>query len=221
MTEFRGVPKDALDFFEELAADNTKRFWVEHKHRYDVIKEAMVALGDEVDPKFRPLRIFRPNRDVRFAADKSPYKTNIGMSGETNRGSIVYVHLDASGMFAATGMYMMAKDQLQSFRAAIDHDRHGRELVTIVEKLETLGLEVRPGGEAPLKTRPKGFDADHPRIELLCWKGIIANRTFGAPKWIHTARIAKEVEAVWTQSLPLIDWLDEHVGPSNEAPRSP
>jgi uncharacterized protein (TIGR02453 family) len=218
MTEFRGVPKDALDFFEELAVNNTKGFWQEHKPRYDAIKDSMVALGDATDPMFHPLKVFRPNRDVRFAADKSPYKTNIGMSGETEGGSMVYVHLDAAGMFAASGMYMLAKDQLHRFRASIDHDVYGRELITIIVALTKAGIDVQHGGEAPLKTKPKGFDADHPRIDLLCWKGIIATRTFGAPAWIHTKRLAKEVESVWKGSQPLVDWLDLHVGPSQEAP---
>jgi uncharacterized protein (TIGR02453 family) len=217
MSEFRGVPKDALDFFEELGMNNTKSFWLEHKPRYDQIKESLVALGDAIDPQFHPLRIFRPNRDVRFAADKSPYKTNIGMSGETEGGSIVYVHLDAAGMFAASGMYMMAKDQLQRFRASVDHDVYGPELVSVIARITKTGIEVTHGGEASLKTKPKGFDADHPRIELLCWKGIITSRMFGAPAWIHTKRLAKEVEAVWIGSKPLVNWLDQHVGPTQEA----
>jgi uncharacterized protein (TIGR02453 family) len=219
MNSFSGVPIDALDFFDELAADNSKSFWLTNKHRYDSIKASMVALGDAVNEKYHPLKVFRPNRDVRFATDKSPYKTNIGMTGETDGGSIVYVHLDAEGMFAASGMYMLAKDQLQRFRAAIDNDVYGSELVAIVERVTKKGLEVRPGGEAPLKTKPKGFDADHPRIELLCWKGIIAVRTFGTPAWIHTKRLAKEVETVWNNTEPLIAWLDLHVGPTQEAPR--
>jgi uncharacterized protein (TIGR02453 family) len=217
-SEFQGVPPDSIDFFEELAVNNTKVFWIENKHRYDQIKDAMTALGDAMDPLFHPLKVFRPNRDVRFAADKSPYKTNIGMSGETEGGSIVYVHLDASGMFAASGMYMLAKDQLQRFRAGIDHDVYGPELVNIIAALSKSGIEVRHGGEAPLKTKPKGFDVNHPRIDLLCWKGIIATRTFGSPAWIHSKRLAREVEAVWKGSRPLVEWLDQHVGPTHEAP---
>ncbi len=219
MNSFSGVPSDALDFFDELAADNSKRFWLEHKHRYDAVKESMVALSETVDKKYLPLRVYRPNRDVRFAVDKSPYKTNIGMSGETDGGSMVYVHLDASGMFAASGMYMLAKDQLSRLRTAIDHDVYGPELVDIIDKVTKKGLLVSHGGEPPLKTKPKGFDPGHPRIELLCWKGIIATRQFGSPAWIHTKRLAKEVEAAWTNAQPLIEWLDLHVGPTHEERR--
>jgi uncharacterized protein (TIGR02453 family) len=219
MAEFTGVPQDALDFFDELAADNCKRFWMDNKQRYDQIKTSMQGLGDSINPRFHPLKVFRPNRDVRFSADKSPYKTNIGMSGETDGGSIVYVHLDAEGMFAAAGMYMMARDQVQRFRFALDHDVYGPEFVEILTKLESVGLKVGPGMEPPLKTRPRGFAADHPRIELLCWKGAIVSRGFGSPAWIHTAKLTKAVESVWLGAGPLIDWLDVHVRPSEEMKR--
>ncbi len=211
MTSFAGIPLDALDFFDELAADNSKRFWVDNKHRYDLIKSSMQGLGEAIDSQFHPLKVFRPNRDVRFAADKSPYKTNIGMSGETEGGSITYVHLDAGGMFAAAGIYMMERDQVIRFRQAVAHDVYGPELVAIVADLESRGLTVGPGMEPPLKTRPRGFAADHPRIELLCWKGAIATRAFGSAAWIHTAKLATEVQAVWVTAQPLTEWLDLHV----------
>ncbi|MBT5552498.1 MAG: DUF2461 family protein, partial [Ilumatobacter sp.] len=69
-----------------------------------------------------------------------------------------------------------------------------------------------------LKTAPRGYPKDHPRIELLRMKGCIAVKNFGAPKWIHGAGAAKRIRDVWVGAQPLTDWLDAHVGPSTLPP---
>ena len=69
-----------------------------------------------------------------------------------------------------------------------------------------------------LKTAPRGYPKDHPRIELLRRKGLIAMREFGAPKWIHTAGAAKRIRDTWTGVADLCAWLDAHVGPSTLPP---
>jgi uncharacterized protein (DUF2461 family) len=76
---FGGFPAEAFDFFEGLEADNSRTYWQANKALYDsCVKGPMEALLAEVAGEFGPGRIFRPHRDVRFSADKSPYKTNIG-----------------------------------------------------------------------------------------------------------------------------------------------
>ena len=69
-----------------------------------------------------------------------------------------------------------------------------------------------------LKTAPRGYPKDHPRVELLRLKGCIAVKDFGAPKWIHAKGAAQRVRATWAGAKPLTDWLDAHVGPSTEPP---
>jgi uncharacterized protein (TIGR02453 family) len=216
MDGYVGIPQDAFEFFAELEANNTKTFWQANKHRYDLIRRSMLDLGEAVDEQFRPLRVYRPNRDVRFSKDKSPYKTNIGALGETQGGCMLYAHLDADGMFAASGQYMMSKDQLDRYRRGVDADQTGKALEKIVGGLTKAGFAVSHGGEEPLKNAPRGFAPDHPRIGLLRWKGIIATWTFGAPSWLHSARLATEVSAAWTGTSPLRDWLERHVGPSED-----
>src|SRR5204863_1341696 len=82
-------------------------------------------------------KIFRPYRDVRFSTDKSPYKTNIAaMIGDG------YLQLNADGLAAGCGMYVMEPDQLARFRQAVDDDRAGRELEAIVAHAHRAGLEV-------------------------------------------------------------------------------
>src|SRR5689334_7282727 len=98
---FRGWPAEALEFFEELAADNSKTFWTAHKQFYDTqVYAPMAALVAELEPEFGKGKIFRPYRDVRFSADKSPYKTEI--AAVLGRG---YVRLHAAGLGAGSGRY--------------------------------------------------------------------------------------------------------------------
>ena len=92
---FRGWPNEALDFYEGLEADNSKTYWTAHRSVYDEkVLAPMNALLAELEPEFGAGKIFRPYRDVRFSADKSPYKTAIGATLELGG----YVQLSAKGL---------------------------------------------------------------------------------------------------------------------------
>ncbi|MFM9105647.1 MAG: DUF2461 family protein, partial [Chloroflexota bacterium] len=80
---FAGFPPEAVAFYEGLRADNSKRTWEASRHVYErAVRGPMQALAAEVDEAYRPLRLFRPYRDVRFSKDKSPYKLQQGAFGE-------------------------------------------------------------------------------------------------------------------------------------------
>ena len=92
---FRGWPPGAVEFFRGLQADNTKDYWTAHRQQYEAsVREPMAALLDELSGEFGPGRIARPYRDVRFRADKSPYKTQIYAT--LDRGG--YVNFSAAGL---------------------------------------------------------------------------------------------------------------------------
>ena len=98
---FEGWPEEALEFYEGLEADNSKAYWTEHKAVYeDEVLRPMTDLVEELAAEFGEAKIFRPYRDVRFSADKSPYKTHIGALLGTG-----YVQLSADGLAAGDGMY--------------------------------------------------------------------------------------------------------------------
>ena len=98
---FNGWPAEALEFYEGLAADNSKAYWTAHKDSYERdVYAPMAALLAELEPDFGEGKTFRPYRDVRFSADKSPYKTNIGATV----GDDGYVQLDARGLAVGSGM---------------------------------------------------------------------------------------------------------------------
>lgn len=212
---FRGWPAEALEFFEGLEADNTKTYWERNKDVYQTIVRApMEELLAELEPEFGQGRIFRPYRDVRFSADKSPYKTHIGaMVGGG------YVQLNADGLGAGSGMWEMAPDQLERYRAAVDDGRRGGALVGIVTAARAAGLEIT--GHDTLKTAPRGYPKDHPRVELLRFKGLIAWQDWPAGAWLGTKRAEDRIVKFLRRAEPLNEWLGDHVGPSTLPPPEP
>jgi uncharacterized protein (TIGR02453 family) len=213
---FQGFPPEAVTFYEGLAADNTKAYWAAHKEVYErAVRGPMQALCDEVAERYRPLKLFRPYRDVRFARDKTPYKEHCGAYGESEGGAGYYVQVSSQGLLVGAGYYDMAKDQLARFRDAVDAE-DGAELAALVRAVERKGYAAGAIGE--LKTAPKGYARDHPRVELLRRKGLIVLRSWPVEPWLHTAKARQKVEAAWAAADPVVSWLDTHVGPSEMPP---
>jgi uncharacterized protein (TIGR02453 family) len=205
---FRGWRVEALEFFEGLEAENSKTYWQRNKAVYDdLVRAPMEALLAELAPEWGEGRIFRPYRDIRFSADKTPYKTHMAaMVGDG------YVQLNAEGLGAGSGMWEMAPDQLERYRQAVSDDRSGEALVAIVADARAAGLEIQGHGE--LKTAPKGYPKDHPRIDLLRYKGIITWRQWPAGAWLGTRKAKDRVVEFLGLSRPLNEWLGSRVGPS-------
>jgi hypothetical protein len=127
---FAGWPAEALEFYEGLAADNTKTYWTRHKAEYEEhVLRPMTELLEELAPEFGDPKIFRPYRDVRFSKDKTPYKTHIGAL--VGRG---YIQLSAAGLAVGSGMYHLDAGQLDRYRR---------------EGLAGRALARHPGGQGP------------------------------------------------------------------------
>lgn len=202
---FTGFPVAALDFYEDLEADNSKPFWAAHKAVYDdCVRGPMLALLAELEPEFGAGKAFRPHRDVRFSADKSPYKTHQGGFVQTGPGVGFYVQVDAAGLRVAGGFYRGSSAQVAAYRAAVDDSRRGPRLEPLVRRLHRAGYEI--GGER-LKTRPRGVAEDHPRLDLLRHKSLTAARAHPSPEWIDTPRTLDEVRTAWRDVRPLVEWL--------------
>ena len=205
---FKGWPAEAIEFYEGLEADNSKAYWQDNKAVYEEkVKAPMEALLAELAPEFGAGKIFRPYRDVRFSADKSPYKTNCAATLEKGG----YLSLSAEGLGVGCGMYMPAPDQLDRFRKAVADDRTGGELESLVAAVRKAGIEV--SAHETLKTAPKGYPKDHPRIELLRQKGLITWRQWPVGAWLGTAKPKARVVEFLHTSQPIQDWLAKHVGP--------
>ena len=210
---FAGWPPEAIEFFEELEVDNTKAFWDAHKDIYlRDVKAPMEQLVAELTPEHGPCKIFRPNRDVRFSKDKSPYKTSISAT----IGPAGYVTLSAMGLGAGSGMYHMAPDQLDRYRRAVADDVLGGEVEQIAADLRSQGRELIAHGQ--LKTAPRGYPRDHPRIELLRSKGLTCWQLWEPAAWFGTPEAMDRVVEVLRAAEPLNRWLADHVGESTLEP---
>ena len=215
-TVFRGWSEAALDFYRRLEADNSRAFFAANKATFETeVRAPFEALSELVADEFGPLRVFRPQRDIRFSKDKTPYKTRCYAVGEGAGGTHYYVEVSAEGLSAGAGYWMMANDQLARYRAAVDDEATGEQLAAAVAGLRAAKLRIE--GHA-LKTAPRGYPRDHPRIELLRHKSLAGFRSWPPGKWLGTKAAGDRVIGAWRASGPLAAWLDAHVGPSTEPP---
>ena len=210
VTAFTGIPVAALDFYEDLEADNSKAFWTEHKHVYEQsVRAPLEALAAELADEFGEAKLFRPYRDVRFSKDKTPYKTQQGAwFGESS----LYVAVSAAGLFVAGGYWDTASDQVERMRRAVADDVAGAELLRATAAVHKAGFSI--GGQQ-LSRVPAGYAKDHPRADWLRYKSLTAHREFGCPAWLSTRRAKTEVAKAWRSLGPLTAWLHTHVGSSN------
>lgn len=214
---FSGWPADYQEYFLGLEMDNSKAYFEAHRKQYlEKVKGPLEALVTVLEPEFGPGKVTRPNRDIRFSADKSPYKTriyaNVGMGAAGG-----HVGLDGNGLMAAAGRYELDPSLLPKFRDAVAAEATGSRLATIVETLEKAGYEI--GGEE-LKRVPAGYPPDHPRARLLRHKRLFMWKNFGLQPWLGSRAAAEEVARVWRDAKPLNEWFAKHVGSAEGGPES-
>ena len=207
---FEGFPAEAFSFYERLEADNTRDFWNANKHEYQqYVREPMIALADELEDEFGPATVFRPNRDIRFSPDKSPYKTYQGMFVERLPGTGFYAQVSADGILVSGGFHSHSPDQVERYRLAVDAATTGMALAAIVARLGEQGLSV--SGDQ-LKTRPRGVQPDHPRLELLRYRSLTASRDRLPGPDLAGRSVLDLIRLDWQRLIPLCDWLAKYVG---------
>lgn len=211
---FDGFPRAAIDFYQDLEDHNDRDWWLAHKATYNqAVRRPLDELIETLAPEFdaASTKIFRPNRDVRFSADKSPYKTHQGGYLSTDDGSAYYVQISGDGLLAGGGRYHFVPDQLTRYRAAVDEPTSGNELARIVAAARDAGCELH--GEQ-MATRPRGVPSDHPQLELMRMKSLWLGRNFGPASWISTSACLDQVREAWDAARALVNWLDQCVGAS-------
>jgi len=218
---FTGFGEHAIDFYDGLVADNSKSYWEDNKHVYAAdVRAPMEALLAELTAEFATdfgkATVFRPYRDVRFAKDKTPYKTHCGGVIEPGRGAgAYYVEVGPEGLRVGGGCFHLESDQLARFRTAVAEDIHGKVLADIVARLSRAGWDIR--GDR-LKTKPRGVDADHPRIDLLRHRSLYAMRVWEPDDALHERECLTRVRKAWRALREINEWARDHVGVT-EVPR--
>ena len=213
MTDFEGFGPRVHKWFKGLEADNSKEYFAANRDYFErSIRDQMEAMLTELGEQFGgEVKMFRQHRDIRFSADKSPYKTNTYgvLRGADIAGEGLYASISADGLIAGSGYYVMARDQLERYREAVaDHPR-GRELAKRVAKAEKAGLEL--WGQS-LATAPRGYPKDHARIELLRRKSLTLGDRVKSGRGVGRTDALQFVTRTWRAAAPVTGWLDEHVG---------
>jgi uncharacterized protein (DUF2461 family) len=114
------------------------------------------------------------------------------------------VQVAAPGVRVGVGFYEASSGRLAGIREAIDDERRGTELEKILADLQGEGWTL--GGDK-LKTSPRGYDADHPRIELLRHKSMTLGKDYGFEPVIHTPELLDRVRDDWRAASPFVEWV--------------
>ncbi len=209
--QFTGFPVEAFDLYEQLEANNNKAWWTEHRGTYETsVKAPLVALTDELEPEFGTPKLFRPYNDQRFSKG-APLKTHQGATVMLEDAVGLYVQVSAEGLMVAGGWFAPAGDQVRRYREAVA-GAGGVVLDTLVKALpRTWDID---GNQ--LATRPKGYDVDHPRIDLLRNRRLTVARRYPVEPWLSTRKVLTTVRKDWRLMMPLLEWLADHVGPVDD-----
>ena len=225
-SSYPGFPPDLLRFLNELSAHNNRKWFQAHKSRYEeqLLEPSLAfiaAVADplaKVSPHFRavPKRmggsLMRIYRDVRFAKDKQPYKTNVGIHFRHELGKDIhapgfYFHISPAEVFVGAGIWHPDSKTLGKIRQAIDED--------------PAAWKKAKGGKAfrsrfqlegdSLKRPPRGFDAEHPLLEDLRRKDYIGISRFD-PDALLRPGIVKETIAAYRTAKPFMAFLCQAIG---------
>lgn len=202
--------KETYAFFRALRRNNHKTWFKANEERYQkfvrlpttaLIERLPNTLG-KAFPGIEINRrcISRINRDIRFSANKDPYKTFVALVFQDARVTIakesglsLYFGFDPSGFTYGAGMYVFEKTLREKFRRAVTHPVHGREFAKIVAKLKKQGFQIE--GKS-LKKTPPGYDPAHPNAEFLQYNGFYASKEINPAAPFFTPK-----NDVWMTSL--------------------
>jgi uncharacterized protein (TIGR02453 family) len=209
-TAFRGWPPEALDFLRELEDDNDRDWFKANRARYDEhLVAPALALAEELSDFGRP-HLFRPWNDTRFRPGP-PIKEHLGLAIGYGGAGGYYVELSLDGLLVAAGMHMPARDQLERLRRGIDAPRTSAALTRAIERARQAGLALN---EPELVRAPRGYPADHPRLDLLRHRRLTVARRHELRPWLHRPQAEARIREGLAAASPLVRWLRRHVGPS-------
>ncbi len=230
--EFNGFGPGAQRFLRALARHNDRAWFEANRATYEAeVRAPLTALVDEVDVRLATLApeivgdpkrsLFRIHRDVRFSADKSPYKTNAsawfhhgaggrGVSGAStpHGGAGFYFDVGPRGASLGGGIWMPPRPTLVRIRATIDDDH-----APVARLLRTPSMR-RFGGlaeESMLARMPRGYAADHPAAALLRHRSFTVGRALSERELLGV-RLPDLLAREYARILPLVRWLNAALG---------
>ncbi|MGO9570950.1 MAG: DUF2461 domain-containing protein [Desulfomonilaceae bacterium] len=202
---FGGFPKECVDYYTELAQNNSKTWFDGHKNDFekyvmgparDFVSEmgrflAKISPKINADPRVNR-SIFRPYRDIRFSKDKTPYKTHLGIFfWEGSRAKMecsgYYFHLEPPTVFLAAGIHCFSPSLLGAYRDSVVDPKHGPELIKAIRQISKLkGYSI---GGTHYKKTPRGYNANDENAAMLLHNGLYAWIEDGIPAEFYSAQI--------------------------------
>ena len=202
---FNGFPPEGFAFFKKLHSNNNRDWFQAHKEIYErACREPMKALVAEINRAGAKPHISRINRDMRFIRDRAPYRTHIAAGVGSH-----WLSLSADGLYIGSGVYKPEPPMLEKLRGAIDSDTSGLALTKILATLRKKGYTVDTHERVP--STPRGYSADHARIDLLRMKDIHAGRMFEKAPWLSTRNTIDRIKRAMTDLEPFNEWLNRYV----------
>ncbi|MFN8598000.1 MAG: DUF2461 domain-containing protein [Anaerolineae bacterium] len=211
-----------FEFLIALEKHNNKAWFDAHRGEYEAAKDRFEQYVELFIDEFRSIEdfadlsakacLFRINRDVRFSKDKSPYKTNFGASialgGKQSRRMPYYIHLQpGNNSLLAGGLYMPMPEQINRVRVAIARDSAPlRKILNGKTFLKVFG-NLMEDGAGKLKTAPKGYDRNHPDLDLLQFKQWAVMHPLTDAEMLATDLMKRTLET-FKVLKPLNDWLN-------------
>jgi uncharacterized protein (TIGR02453 family) len=233
MGAFAGFGPKALPFFKALQFHQSREWFEANREVYESgVKGPMGDLVEDVAERLRKAKIpikgdrksslFRLHRDVRFSANKDPYKTHaaavLSRSGNKSDPGLLYFHLSPDECFFAAGFYLPDSDGLARLRAAAA--RAPKPFKAMNAKLRKAGLAL--SADDSLKRAPRGFEAiDDPEIaSAIRLKSLICLRPVGEAA-IASPALANDFCAFARDALPLLKWGWDALADTRQVPRRP
>ena len=215
--------ESVLDFLSELEKNNARPWFEEHRSAYQQAKERFDALADQIIAAFRPVEdwgairakdcVIRIYRDVRFSKDKSPYRTSLAASfatgGRKSGRMAYYLHLEPHNRsMLAGGLYMPEPAQLTRFRETFAARPALLKSILLEPTFQQYFGALQ--GEK-LKTTPRGYDPNHPEIEILRLKDVVAIHPLSDADVISDGLPDHTIQ-VFSALKPFLDYLNELQG---------
>jgi len=216
------ITKEAVQFLDDLIANNNTDWMHANKKRYENYKKdyhnyiaGILAEMKPLDQSLEPLDVknctFRINRDIRFSKDKSPYKTNIGVWFTQNKfrknSPGYYIHFEKGNSFIAGGVWCPEPEQLKRIRKEIAFFHEDLEAIVDNEMFKKEFGTITRDENNTLKKAPKDFDANHPAIEFLKLKSYTASQKIDDNDFLNP-NFSKIVAQKLIVLKPLNDFLN-------------
>ena len=229
-SQFRGFPEECVNFYKGLSSNNTKEWFDAHKPDFEKyvlapardfvyhmgVRLATITPGIVADPRVNR-SIFRPYRDTRFSKDKTPYKTHLGIFmwvGPLAKMDCpgYYFHLEPPILMLGAGNHCFSKPLLELYRDAVVDEEQGPALRKALRAIRKKGdYEI---GVKHYKQVPRGYDKNHPNVDLLLFNGLVASTSVPIPQDFYSSTIVDFAFERFQGMSPLVKWLVRMITPT-------